>query len=111
MKSIRIPLIALVILSLGGCGWLAGYRPPVQQGNVVSSATLAKLKPGMTESQVRFILGDPLLVDAFNPNRWDYTYYDQPSFGKTTVKHLTLYFAKQRLVRIVTSKATAKPNK
>jgi outer membrane protein assembly factor BamE len=101
MKHIRISLIAALILALGGCSWFQGYRPPIQQGNVVDKQALAQLKTGMSESQVRFILGEPLLVDAFNPNRWDYTYYDQPSFGKTITKHLTLYFADKHLVRIV----------
>jgi outer membrane protein assembly factor BamE len=35
---------------------------------------LDKLKPGMTPSQVRFILGSPLVQDPFHPNRWDYVY-------------------------------------
>lgn len=101
MKNIRISLITALILTLSGCSWLEGYRPPVQQGNVVDAQTLARIKPGMTESQVRFLLGDPMLVDPFNPNRWDYTYYDLPSFGKDKTKRLTLYFSNKKLVRIV----------
>jgi outer membrane protein assembly factor BamE len=108
MKHIRISLIAALILTLGGCSWFEGYRPPVQQGNAVGSQALSQLKIGMSESQVRFIMGEPMLVDPFNPNRWDYTYYDQPSFGKTTTKHLTLYFANKHLVRIVNNDAKAK---
>lgn len=101
MKHIRISFATALILALSGCSWLAGYRPPVQQGNVVDAQTLAQVKPGMSEEQVRFLLGDPALVDPFDPNRWDYTYYDLPSFGPSTTRHLTLYFADKRLVRIV----------
>lgn len=108
MKHIRISLIAALILALGGCSWFQGYRPPVQQGNVVDGQTVSRLKTGMSEAQVRFIIGEPMLVDAFDPNRWDYTYYDQPSFGKTTIKRLTLYFANRHLVRIVKSNAKTK---
>ena len=35
---------------------------------------LAKLKAGMTRSQVRFALGSPLVVDPFRTDRWDYVY-------------------------------------
>jgi outer membrane protein assembly factor BamE len=107
MKNIRISLAAALILTLSGCSWFEGYRPPVQQGSVVDSQALTQLKLGMSKAQVRFIMGDPLLVDTFDPNRWDYTYYDQPSFGKTTTKHLTLYFANQQLARIVKGAAHA----
>ena len=33
-----------------------------------------KLKTGQTKSQVRLILGTPLIADAFHGNRWDYVY-------------------------------------
>ena len=35
---------------------------------------LLKLKPGMTKSQVKFILGTPLIADSFHRDRWDYLY-------------------------------------
>ncbi len=46
----------------------------VQQGNVVNSKMMAQLRPGMTKSQVRFILGTPLIQDSFHKDRWDYFY-------------------------------------
>ncbi len=50
------------------------YKLDVQQGNVVTSKMLLQLRPGMTKSQVRFIMGTPLLQDSFHGNRWDYVY-------------------------------------
>ena len=50
------------------------YRMDIQQGNVVNSKMMAQLRPGMTKSQVRFILGTPLIQDDFHTNRWDYFY-------------------------------------
>jgi outer membrane protein assembly factor BamE len=35
---------------------------------------LLQLRPGMTKSQVRFIMGTPLIQDSFHGNRWDYVY-------------------------------------
>jgi outer membrane protein assembly factor BamE len=54
--------------------WLAPHRIDVQQGNVVTSEQLARVKPGMSRLQVRDILGSPLLTDAFHPDRWDYIF-------------------------------------
>lgn len=50
------------------------YKLDVQQGNVVTSKMMLQLKPGMTKSQVRYLLGTPLLQDSFHPDRWDYLY-------------------------------------
>lgn len=50
------------------------YKLDVQQGNVVTSKMMMQLKPGMTKSQVRYLLGSPLLQDSFHPDRWDYLY-------------------------------------
>lgn len=103
MKKIRISLFGLTILALSGCSfsWLSGYRPPIHQGNEIKATQLQQVKIGMNEAQVRFILGDPMLTDAFNPNRWDYVYALTPTYGRQTVKHLTLYFQDGKLARIV----------
>ncbi|MCB5184883.1 outer membrane protein assembly factor BamE [Methylobacillus gramineus] len=50
------------------------YRMDIQQGNVVTSKMMLQLRPGMTKSQVRFIMGTPLIQDSFHKNRWDYFY-------------------------------------
>ncbi|MGI4984635.1 MAG: outer membrane protein assembly factor BamE [Janthinobacterium lividum] len=51
------------------------YRVTIVQGNFVSSEAAAKLRVGMTREQVRGVLGTPLLVDMFHPERWDYVFY------------------------------------
>lgn len=50
------------------------YKMDIQQGNAVTPKMMMQLRPGMTKSQVRFILGTPLLVDSFHIDRWDYFY-------------------------------------
>jgi outer membrane protein assembly factor BamE len=64
---------AIIALLLSGC--LSVYKVEVQQGNVVTQEMIDKLKPGMTPSQVRFVMGTPLIVDPFHQDRWDYYYY------------------------------------
>jgi len=66
-------LFFLLSALLAGC-MLAPHKIDIQQGNYVDQAMVAKLKAEMTRSQVRFILGTPLIADAFHQNRWDYVY-------------------------------------
>lgn len=55
-------------------GLITPYRVEVVQGNVVTQEQIALIKPGMTRSQVRDILGSPLLNDIFHADRWDYVF-------------------------------------
>lgn len=68
----------LAALLVTGCGTalptIKPFKLDVQQGNVVTSKMLLQLRPGMTQSQVRFIMGTPLVQDSFHGNRWDYVY-------------------------------------
>ena len=65
--------VAILAFLLSGC--LSVYKVEIQQGNVVTQEMIDKLRPGMTPSQVRFVMGTPLITDPFHPDRWDYYYY------------------------------------
>ena len=73
MTLINMRLFWLLPAVLAGC-MLVPHKIDIQQGNYVDQEMVAKLKPDMTRSQVRFILGTPLVADVFHPNRWDYVY-------------------------------------
>ena len=73
----RYVIILLALLGASCSSTLPSVKPyhlDIQQGNVVSAKMMMQLKPGMTKSQVRYVLGTPLLQDAFHQNRWDYVY-------------------------------------
>jgi len=53
---------------------------------------LNKLEPGMTKTQVAYVMGTPLLIDTFHPNRWDYIYSFQPGNGDREQRRVTLFF-------------------
>ena len=55
-------------------GVITPYRVEVVQGNALTREQVALVKPGMARSQVREILGSPLLTDAFHADRWDYVF-------------------------------------
>ena len=80
-------------------GIFSPYRVDIQQGNFVSQEMLAQLKPGMTQEQVRFALGTPLLNDMFHANRWDYLFRLQKRNGDVTTSRVTVIFENQRMVR------------
>lgn len=85
-STLRYSVILLAVL-FAGCGTalptVKPYKLDVQQGNVVTSKMLLQLRPGMTKSQVRFIMGTPLIQDSFHGNRWDYVYQMREK-GKVT---------------------------
>jgi outer membrane protein assembly factor BamE len=76
------------------------YQPTVQQGNVVTQEMVDKLKPGMNRRQVAYILGTPLLVDAFHQDRWDYVYTKEVGGGADNKTHIALFFEDDILTRI-----------
>ena len=101
MRHLLLPA-ALVIL-LSGC--LSAYTMEVQQGNVITQEMIGKLKPGMTRSQVRFVLGTPMVIDAFHPDRWDYYYLLRPSNTKAgEARRVTVFFKNDALVSIKNEK-------
>ncbi|MGA9993672.1 MAG: outer membrane protein assembly factor BamE [Thiobacillaceae bacterium] len=103
----RVPLLLLTALILAACTTtqlpISPHKIDVQQGNVIDQEALEKLKPGLTRSQVRFLLGTPLLIDPFRDNRWDYVYNYRNAGKLTAQKRLTIFFDHDVLNRIETS--------
>lgn len=109
MQKTATLALLLATLSLAGChkGFLNVYQSDIQQGNVLAKEQVDQLKIGMTPSQVRFLLGSPLLADTLNPKRWDYSYSYRPgtyarNLGIPAVKNrtLSLWFEDGKLARI-----------
>lgn len=95
MKSLIIYSLSLMILVISGCSKdkIPGvYRIDIQQGNEVTQEMIAKLQSGMSKSQVSYVMGTPLLIDTFHPNRWDYIYSFQPGNGNRQQRRITLFF-------------------
>ena len=86
-------------LLVAGC-MLAPHKIDIQQGNYIDQAMVAKLKPEMTRSQVRFILGTPLIADPFHPNRWDYVYLTGKANKVHTQHKITVVFDGDKLKHV-----------
>ena len=99
-------IILMITLLLAGCGKvpmlpsLQPYKIDIQQGNYVTQDMVAKLKPGMTRSQVRFALGTPLIVDPFRTDRWDYVYMLHRQGDLVEQRQVTVVFKGDVLDRI-----------
>lgn len=95
-------IILLVSALLASCSSfsLAPHKIDIQQGNYVTQDMVSKLKPGMTKSQVRFVLGSPLIADAFHASRWDYVYRLEKGGKITEERKLTVYFEDDKLKTI-----------
>ena len=70
-RSLPIALFLGALLALStGCV----FRPNIQQGNLLRLEDVDQVTEGMTRSQVRYLLGTPMISDPFQPDRWDYIY-------------------------------------
>ena len=64
----------------------------IVQGNVVSQEQLALLQPGMARTQVRNLLGTPLLVSVFHTDRWDYVFGLKRQGKSDQLRKVTVFF-------------------
>ncbi len=91
--------VALTLLAplAGGCV----YHMPIQQGNFLRKDDIQQLQVGMTRTQVRYLLGTPMVPATFSTDRWDYLYYlKKGHFHKPERYLLTVYFQSDKVARI-----------
>ncbi|HSD74116.1 MAG TPA: outer membrane protein assembly factor BamE [Steroidobacteraceae bacterium] len=76
------------------------YRINIQQGNYLDPAALEQLQVGMTRSQVRYLLGTPMVPDAFDKDRWDYLFYfKRGRLRDPEERKITVYFEDDKVTR------------
>ena len=99
----RQTLISVLLLSLvAGCSSvnIGPHKIDVQQGNALDQENVSRLKLGLNRSQVRFLLGTPLVVDPFRTDRWDYVYVNYKAGKLAEQKRIALFFDGEVLARI-----------
>lgn len=103
LRQSRPVLAAAALALLAGCGTVDGasrrladaitpYKVEVVQGNFVSKEQVEALRKGMTEEQVRNILGTPLVTSLFHGARWDYVFTLRRQGVAPQQRRLTVYF-------------------
>ncbi|MEL7312263.1 MAG: outer membrane protein assembly factor BamE [Pseudomonadota bacterium] len=94
----RFLCLMVIIGTSSGCV----YRLAIQQGNIAKLDDVERVEVGMTPSQVRFLLGSPLVDDPFSSDRWDYVFSSRIGRDpQSTRKFLTVYFEDGKVARIV----------
>jgi outer membrane protein assembly factor BamE len=97
---IHLVLISALLASCSALPTFTPYKVEIRQGNLITPDMRAKLKLGMTQAQVKAVLGAPLINDPYHPDRWDYVYRLETKGDLVENQRLTLYFAKDVLKRI-----------
>lgn len=77
------------------------YRAAIAQGNLIKQDDLDQVEVDMTMSQVRFLLGTPMIQDPFVNNRWDYVYYLRIKRADAINKRwVSVYFVDEKVTEI-----------
>jgi outer membrane protein assembly factor BamE len=107
-RSLVCAALAVGLLA-GGCATIDTYAPTlrsfgiykldINQGNFISQDMVEKLKVGQTRTQVRQILGTPLVVTVFRDDRWDYSYMFLRQGRVVEQRNFTVYFVDEKLAR------------
>ncbi len=101
-KLLFFLFLAMAGLLLNACSYLkfpGVYRIAVQQGNIIDQKKVDQLKMGMTKRQVQFVMGSPLVTDAFHEDRWDYIYQVRRADETLRDRRFTVFFEDDKLVR------------
>jgi outer membrane protein assembly factor BamE len=103
VSAIRLlSLFSAISLSLliAGCqsnnrnstGIFQAHRVDIPQGNYITKEMLAQVTLGMSQQQVKFALGAPLLTPVFSSDRWDYVFRHQFANGTSDLKRVVIRF-------------------
>ncbi|MES2088719.1 MAG: outer membrane protein assembly factor BamE [Pseudomonadota bacterium] len=113
-RFLAAAVVPLALLALSGCsswrnvsltspetlfGLIQPYHIDVVQGNVVTQEVMAQIQPGLGRTQVREILGSPLLADPFHGDRWDYVFSIRRQGVPAQQRRVTVYFKNDAVER------------
>ena len=109
LTTLRVVPLALFAMLLAACAaadryapsWrsLGVYKIDINQGNYLSQDAVDKLKVGMTQPQVKQLLGTPLVTSPFRADRWDYVYEYTRQGQVVEHRNFTVYFAEGKVTR------------
>lgn len=77
---------------LQACSFPGVFKINVQQGNIITQKMLDTLKPGMTQKQVHFVLGKPVVENIFNSSLENYVYTYQKAGGDVQQQTIKVYY-------------------
>ena len=110
-KALRRLILAAAAVSAALLTQGCVYRMTIQQGNFLEDRSINQLQVGMTRSQVRYLLGTPMVPDAFDKDRWDYLYYLKIGrLRRPLERHLIVYFQDDKVSKFDNLGSQAMPD-
>lgn len=85
----------LLMLGLSSCSFIR--KQTIEQGNIITPQMQSQLHTGMTEAQVRDVMGNPVLINIFTPNTIVYVYTYQKGHQAISEKRIICTFQRGRL--------------
>jgi len=100
-NKLNLTLVLVLFITISSCV----YRPDLQQGNLLNIENIDRVQIDMTKSQIKYLLGGPVIGTPYAENRWDYMYFYQPrmgpeSDGSTQRYWLVIFFENDRVTKI-----------
>lgn len=101
LRTLMATAIFSTTLVMSGCSLFSVYKIELPQGTPITQTQAQKLRVGMNQNQVLYLLGSPAIRDTLAPNRWDYIYdYQAGTEGRRkgiadvsdASQHLIIYF-------------------
>ena len=100
LNKLCLYLSFVALSACGGFNFPGVYKINIQQGNIIDPKQVVQLKLGMSEEQVRYLLGSPLIHDSFTPQRWDYIFRIKQGDGTVVQSKLRLDFEDRLLANM-----------
>lgn len=97
----KIISLALIGLALSGCAFIS--KLDIEQGNIITENQVRELHPGMSEAEVKAVMGNPVLVNLFSPDRIDYIYTMEKAHQKMQAKRVICIFRNNVLRDVITN--------
>jgi len=88
----KLILLGLLSTLLTSCSLFQVHKMEVEQGNYLTPSMVNRIHPGMTEGQVKAIMGEPILVNVTNARLLSYVYTSQLGSNPRTEKKVTVTF-------------------
>ncbi|OGT47185.1 MAG: hypothetical protein A3E83_01970 [Gammaproteobacteria bacterium RIFCSPHIGHO2_12_FULL_41_20] len=96
----RIVIIFLLSMLLTSCALVRVHKMNIEQGNIINPTMTKQLHKGMSTSQVKALMGNPVLINTFSPNQIDYIYTMQRGYEQRQEQRLILTFRNDGLIDI-----------
>lgn len=90
--------LIIIFLTLISCAYIRPHRIDIEQGNIITEHDFSKLRKGMSEADVREIMGNPVLINVFTPDSLDYVYRLKKGYQVVKEQKLICLFKHGKLI-------------